>query len=363
MKRIVFTLLGLISSLSLIGQIQNYNTSGTTDYNNSRKDVKVGAYTSIGSTRMNNFGYIGFNAFLNSSSVSGNYNRFQAEWPGNGTATGKGMIMHMTSGGDGNLNFVGIDWNNDNSEKDLSLFKPVLSLKHNAFVGIGTMNPGRRLTISRDVQSTTGQLELRNVGGITDGNFDGIYFTQGANGATPLGSIRSIYRSNGQPDIAFFTRDGAYTESEKFRIQNNGFVGIGTTSPSEKLEVNGNALIQGDLESKKVKVSAAPGSFPDYVFANEYQLKSLSELEAFIKENGHLPNVPTAKEVEANGQDLGLIQQKLLEKIEELTLYIIELEKNINIKNDRISELEKDVDRIKRDNELIMNLLRKALDN
>ena len=86
-------------------------------------------------------------------------------------------------------------------------------------------------------------------------------------------------------------------------------------------------IVDNDMESKKVKVSANPGSFPDYVFKPEYKLRSLSELAAYIETNGHLPNVPKAEEVERNGQDLGHIQQKLLEKIEELTLYVIELKK------------------------------------
>ena len=105
-----------------------------------------------------------------------------------------------------------------------------------------------------------------------------------------------------------------------------GFVGIGTTAPNEMLEVNGNTLIQGNLEAWKIKVTATPGSVPDYVFATNYKLKSLNELEAFIKANSHLPNIPNAKEIEANGQDVGDLQLKLLEKIEELTLYVIELE-------------------------------------
>ncbi|PWL28955.1 pyocin knob domain-containing protein [uncultured Roseivirga sp.] len=116
---------------------------------------------------------------------------------------------------------------------------------------------------------------------------------------------------------------------------------------------NGNSLDyidvhMGILESKKVKVTASPGSFPDYVFSENYKLKTLSELEAYIKANGHLPNIPTAKEVEANGQDLGLIQQKLLEKIEELTLYTIEQNKKnqeqgiiINKLINRIESLER----------------------
>ena len=86
-------------------------------------------------------------------------------------------------------------------------------------------------------------------------------------------------------------------------------------------------VVNGTVESKKVKVSASPGTFPDYVFKPEYKLRSLGELEAFISAYGHLPNVPKAEEVERNGQDLGLIQQRLLEKIEELTLYTLDQQK------------------------------------
>ena len=116
----------------------------------------------------------------------------------------------------------------------------------------------------------------------------------------------------------------------------NDFVGIGTTNPREKLEVNGNTIINGDVESKKVKVTASPGSVPDYVFSPNYKLRTLSELEAFIKANSHLPNVPNANEIETNGQDVGDLQLKLLEKIEELTLYVIE-------QNKEMAELKKTV--------------------
>ena len=151
--------------------------------------------------------------------------------------------------------------------------------------------------------------------------------------------------------LKVFTGEFGYTAIEKLRINSNEFFtqgfevrgisgGVFNSSVFAKIDNNGNGFFQGNIESKKVKVSAAPGSFPDYVFAKEYQLKSLPELEAFIRENGHLPNVPTAKEVEANGQDLGLIQQKLLEKIEELTLYTIEQQKLIKQLTERIEKLE-----------------------
>ncbi len=119
-----------------------------------------------------------------------------------------------------------------------------------------------------------------------------------------------------------------------------GSLGIGLTDPSEKLHVLGNALINGNLESKKIKVTATPGSVPDYVFASDYKLRTLTELEDYINTNKHLPNIPSAKEVEKNGQDVGDMQLKLLEKVEELVLYTIEQQKTIDKLLNRIEKLE-----------------------
>ena len=153
----------------------------------------------------------------------------------------------------------------------------------------------------------------------------------------------------------FYTDRSAFYFSKPI-ISNNGEFGsynqsdlILKTNGTTRLTIDnssGDVIINESLESKKVKVSAAPGSFPDYVFSKDYQLKSLPELEAFIKENGHLPNVPTAKEVETNGQDLGLIQQKLLEKIEELTLYAIAQRKENERLEKRMMELIKRIEKL-----------------
>lgn len=101
----------------------------------------------------------------------------------------------------------------------------------------------------------------------------------------------------------------------------SGNIGIGTTSPGEKLTVN------GFVKAKKIVVSQVGWS--DYVFNEEYNLRSLSSLESFIKVNRHLPEIPSAKEVEENGISVGDNQALLLKKIEELTLYIINQEKRI----------------------------------
>ncbi|WP_339608921.1 hypothetical protein [uncultured Roseivirga sp.] len=115
------------------------------------------------------------------------------------------------------------------------------------------------------------------------------------------------------------------------------------------VRIDANLNVLGNLEAKKVKVTATPGSVPDYVFQPSYKLKTLNELEAYIKANSHLPNIPNAKEIEANGQNLGEMQLKLLEKIEELTLYTIEQSKEIErLKKSEatISELLKRIEKL-----------------
>lgn len=102
----------------------------------------------------------------------------------------------------------------------------------------------------------------------------------------------------------------------------SGSVGIKTPNPGVY-----DLAVKGKIRAQEIKVEMA--NWPDYVFAKDYQLPSLTETEKYIKEKGHLPNIPTANEVEANGVELGEMNRKLLQKIEELTLYIINQEKRI----------------------------------
>ena len=106
-------------------------------------------------------------------------------------------------------------------------------------------------------------------------------------------------------------------------IYSNGNVGIGTDSPgSFKLSV------EGKIGAREINVTAT-NPFPDYVFHSNYSLRPLSEVESFVKENKHLPEIPSAAEVEKNGINLGEMDALLLKKIEELTLYVIELTNKI----------------------------------
>ncbi|HEX6426217.1 MAG TPA: hypothetical protein VF008_00975 [Niastella sp.] len=103
----------------------------------------------------------------------------------------------------------------------------------------------------------------------------------------------------------------------------NGNIGIGTLSPGTfKLAV------EGKIGAREVRVTSA-NPWPDYVFAEQYKLISLSALKEYISRNHRLPEMPSAQEVKDNGIELGKMNAKLLEKIEELTLYVIELKEDI----------------------------------
>lgn len=138
-----------------------------------------------------------------------------------------------------------------------------------------------------------------------------------------------------------------------------GNTGIGTYAPNAKFHVNGAMLIGGNsavigtgyslsvdgkiiAEEMRVQLST---SWPDYVFSDEYKLMPIEDLEMNIRQNKHLPNIPSAAEVTAeNGFDLGDMNKRLLEKVEELTLYIIQLKKENNILAERMTKLEQKKD-------------------
>lgn len=231
-----------------------------------------------------------------------------------------------TTGGRGTQNYY-LDGNNDGwtmffgghySGQPLR-FAPVtggtqgavsLSLLDNGNVGIGTTAPSEKFEV---YQSDRPRIKLTNSATGT-GSSDGAF----------LGLV------NNSPDLNIWNlEDGfirlATNNLERVRVDNSGNVGIGTpTVPSGyKLAVDGKII----TEEVNVSISSA---WPDYVFSENYQLTTLEELEAFIKSNKHLPEVPSASEVEANGVKLGEMNALLLKKIEELTLYVIDQDKSIN---------------------------------
>jgi hypothetical protein len=220
-------------------------------------------------------------------------------------------------------------------------------------VGIGTTTPEAKLQILQS-SLTAWAAKIEN----NAGTGKGLLIKAAANDQTPVLEIQDNYGAT------------------KMKVQSNGNVGIGTTTPTATLDIlqssneawaakivnNGGSgkglLIQaasnqnislfeiqkydgynllkvtsdGKLWAREIEVTLTT-TFPDYVFADDYKLKTLAEVETYINENNHLPNVPSATEVAENGLNLGEMDAVLLEKVEELTLYILEL-------NKRIEELE-----------------------
>ncbi len=121
------------------------------------------------------------------------------------------------------------------------------------------------------------------------------------------------------------------TSSVAFKIDKNGYVGIGTTDPKNKLSV------KGTIWAEEVKVTLADAA--DWVFEEDYELRPLEEVETFIKDNKHLPDVPSADEFRENDMNIAEMNNVLLQKIEELTLYLIDQNKKIEEQNKEIQKL------------------------
>jgi len=128
----------------------------------------------------------------------------------------------------------------------------------------------------------------------------------------------------------YATTTGTYNNRNAYFSEK---VGIGTTAPDEKLTV------KGKIHTQEVRVDMTGPLVPDYVFANDYKLKTLQEVEDYIKANKHLPEIPSAKEIEKNGLMLAEMNMSLLKKMEEMTLYMIE-------QNKKIENLEKKIETI-----------------
>ncbi|MRG44188.1 hypothetical protein GFS24_03635 [Chitinophaga sp. SYP-B3965] len=121
-------------------------------------------------------------------------------------------------------------------------------------------------------------------------------------------------------------------------VKENGFIGVGTRTPQSELAV------AGTITAKKVRVTVATSEWPDFVFEEGYPLPDLSEVAQFIAEKRHLPGIPSASQVEKDGQDIGEMNGKLLQKIEELTLYLIAEQKERKKLEEAVKKLQQQIE-------------------
>ncbi len=180
-----------------------------------------------------------------------------------------------------------------------------LLVADNGNIGIGTGSPLSKLDVLGRIRIEQSNEAL----GITGNNpYIGMWFN-------------NSYRSKIQQltdQLYIHSTDKVHLDGDQIAIGN-----MLSTADGYKLTVTGKII----CEELKVEVSA---NWPDYVFATDYALTPLSDLKSFIETNNHLPNIPKAADVEKDGFEVGEMNRKLLEKVEELTLYVIQLQEQID---------------------------------
>lgn len=213
-----------------------------------------------------------------------------------------------------------------------------LYLHQGSMVGIG-IDPQAKLdmltTVANDgfmMRHTGGGFIKMHSSSLTSGSWNAI--TNAGDAGIIFGSGAQGGGSNSNVSFGFVIAPWHNTMTG-LRIDKEGNVGIATNdTKGYRFAVNGNAIFT------RIKVRDI-GSWPDYVFEPDYKLPTLSEVEQFIQKNKHLPDMPSAKEVGEKGIDVGDSQAGLLKKIEELTLYIIEMDKKIEAQQKEIENLKR----------------------
>jgi hypothetical protein len=203
---------------------------------------------------------------------------------------------------------------------------PTAYFKSDGSVGIGTTNPNGKLdlVVNNSYQRISGNTSSFVAADLyiqRSSSLPGL----GRSSAIQLqdtGSGDQVMLQGGSGGFQVFNTTSAQPWTERLRITHSGDVGIGTATPDAKLSV------KGQIHAQEVKVDLNGAVAPDYVFNKDYNLLSLEEIKSYIETNKHLPEVPSAKEMEANGLKLGEMNLLLLKKVEELTLYILHQEKN-----------------------------------
>ncbi|HVI44350.1 MAG TPA: hypothetical protein VM802_05755 [Chitinophaga sp.] len=198
-------------------------------------------------------------------------------------------------------------------------------------VGIGTDAPNAKLEVVGPVRFTLREQVTAN-GNVQINNSDGHFMLFSSslgpssyNSIVQPGDQAIIYSGNDKGTGSFVIAPWSWEAGGNgLRMDKIGNVSIGTPdSKGYKLAVNGNAIFA------RVRVKS-PANWPDYVFDKQYSLLPLSALEKYITVHNHLPEIPSADEVHKEGIELFEMNQKLLQKVEELTLHMIELNKRLD---------------------------------
>jgi hypothetical protein len=213
----------------------------------------------------------------------------------------------------------GINFKTQGAIKLKSLYGTVY-IAETGNIGINTENPLETLDVHGNMKVTNGTFQVVNNNNFFyyngSGDINLKYDTRGSGGRAIVHDTSNVLALNYDNDFSGGTRIG-YT----FLVKGD------------------NASLQGKFEAKEIKVTLTPTA--DFVFEEKYDLPKLEDVEKHIKEKKHLPEIASAKQMEKEGVNVGEFQIKLLQKIEELTLYTIEQNKQLKIQKEEIELLKK----------------------
>lgn len=232
----------------------------------------------------------------------------------------------VVNGSDGTL---GVSITSD----DPDFTEPIVSVTQEGKVGVGTSAP------LQDLHVVGGNIMISKISTKTraDGSNNGsILFGADVNDKdknSRRGSWGIEYVSTDSEGYGLnFWKVGGFNYA--LFLQNNGNIGIGTKSPAYKLDVI------GTIRAREILVDLNGVGGADFVFDTNYRLRPLSEVQSFIAENKHLPEIQSAKDMQQNGVSVNELQFQLLQKIEELTLYIIEQDQQIKDLQQKVEQLQ-----------------------
>ncbi len=216
-------------------------------------------------------------------------------------------------------------------------------------VGIGTTNPNYKLSVANGVFNVE-----------KNGDYYGFWVENKLRTDNPKINLGAWYNnragiSYNYPGnyLTFDTQNSTTTYSNTLVLR-TGNVGIGTT------DTKGFKLgVQGKIAAEEVKV-AVYANWADFVFNKNYNLPTLKDVEQHIKDRGHLKDIPSAKDVKKNGIFLGEMDAKLLQKIEELTLYAIQQQKAIEAQNNEIQLQKEKTEKLEKENKFLKSLLERV---
>ncbi|MBT2622507.1 MULTISPECIES: hypothetical protein [Chryseobacterium] len=280
------------SKLDVWGNILVGNTDGTTGVNAFSIRYEDGSVNNWGSLRSNAETYMSYGAKADNTTAFG-WLSSSGSYPSYKTA--------VTAGNDG-IRFLSSSYQKVAQDSPVAMSE-LMRIIPNGNVGIGTDNPQQKL----DVQGVIASQVSSNEGGAL--------LLQNPT-KTAFGTANKW---------AIYNMTGGYGNGLQFWNYSTD----GSSGPRLFLSDAGNMALYGKIEAKDVVITATPTA--DHVFASDYNLREIGDLEKFISEKSHLPEIPSAKEMMDNGLSVGDFQIKLLQKIEELTLYMISIKKEIDV--------------------------------